>query len=840
MTAQQVTLRRSLPIPFSITQQLRPQVRGKFLFIGEEKLYICGVTYGTFRPDKNGNDYPHPQKVESDFATMAAKGINAVRTYTVPPRWLLDVAAKYGLRVMVGLPWEQHIAFLEDKNRIKAIKERIRVGAQACAGHPALLCYTIGNEISASIVRWYGHRRIERFLQQLYWVAKSEDPGSLVTYVNYPTTEYLHLPFVDFVCFNVYLEQQDRLQAYLARLQNLVGDRPLVMAEIGLDSRRNGLKKQADVLDWQIRTAFAAGCAGAFIFAWTDEWHRGGYDIEDWDFGLTDRRRRPKPALAAVGEATKRVPFSSNFQLPFISVVVCSYNGARTIRDTLEGLAKLEYPHFEAIVVNDGSTDSTPEIASEYNVRLINIPQGGLSNARNVGMRAAQGEIIAYIDDDAYPDPQWLMYLAHTFVHTSYAGVGGPNIAPPGDGAIAECVANAPGGPLHVLLSDQEAEHIPGCNMAFRKTCLQAIDGFDPQFRTAGDDVDICWRLQQQGWSLGFNPAAVVWHHRRNSVRAYWKQQQGYGKAEALLEQKFPEKYNAAGHLSWSGRIYGAGVMHALSAKEQVFYGIWGTAPFQSIYQRTPGTLGAIPLMPEWYLVILALFGLALLGLLWTPLWLALAIALLAVVTTFIQASRSAARAAFLHTPKSQRWQRYCLTTVLYLLQPLARLRGRLRYGLQPWRSRGKTHLVLPRRQQRTIWSTLWQAPEAWLTSIESTIQQTGNRVQRGGNYDRWDLEVPGGLLGVGHLLMAIEEHGGGQQLVRLQIWSRWSKLGWILVVLFVTLTLGAAIDQAWGAVLKLSIIALILIFRSFYECAIAMSLLMQAIEQRSRRVVGL
>ncbi|AFZ29511.1 glycosyl transferase family 2 [Gloeocapsa sp. PCC 7428] len=840
MTAQQVTLRRSLPIPFSITQPLRPQVRGKFLFIGEEKLYICGVTYGTFRPDKNGNDYPHPLKVESDFATMAAKGINAVRTYTVPPRWLLDVAAKYGLRVMVGLPWEQHIAFLEDKNRIKAIKERIRVGAQACAGHPALLCYAIGNEIPASIVRWYGHRRIERFLQQLYWVAKSEDPDSLVTYVNYPTTEYLHLPFVDFVCFNVYLEQQDRLQAYLARLQNLVGDRPLVMAEIGLDSRRNGLKKQADVLDWQIWTAFAAGCAGAFIFAWTDEWHRGGYDIEDWDFGLTDRQRRAKPALAAVGGAFARVPFSSNLQLPFISVVVCTYNGARTIRDTLEGLAKLEYPHFEAIVVNDGSTDSTPEIASEYNVRLINIPQGGLSNARNVGMRAAQGEIIAYIDDDAYPDPHWLMYLAYTFVHTSYVGVGGPNIAPPGDGAIAECVANAPGGPLHVLLSDQEAEHIPGCNMAFRKTCLQAIDGFDPQFRTAGDDVDICWRLQQQGWSLGFNPAAVVWHHRRNSVRAYWKQQQGYGKAEALLEQKFPEKYNAAGHLSWSGRIYGAGVMHALSAKEQVFYGLWGTAPFQSIYQRTPGTLGAIPLMPEWYLVILALFGLALLGLLWTPLWLALPIALLAVVTTFIQASRSAARAAFLHTPKSQRWQRYCLTTVLYLLQPLARLRGRLRYGLQPWRSRGKTHLVLPRRQQRTIWSTVWQAPEAWLTSIESTIQQIGNRVQRGGNYDRWDLEVPGGLLGVGHLLMAIEEHGGGQQLVRLQIWSRWSKLGWILVVLFVTLTLGAAIDQAWGAVLKLSIIALILIFRSFYECAIAMSLLMQAIEQRSRRVVGL
>ena len=101
--------------------------------------------------------------------------------------------------------------------------------------------------------------------------------------MNYPTTEYLQLPFLDLVCFNVYLETQERLEAYLARLQNIAGDRPLLMGEVGLDSRRNGEYIQADVLDWQIRTIFAAGCAGTFVFAWTDEWHRGGHDIQDWD-----------------------------------------------------------------------------------------------------------------------------------------------------------------------------------------------------------------------------------------------------------------------------------------------------------------------------------------------------------------------------------------------------------------------------------------------------------------------------------------------------------------------------------------------------------------------------
>src|SRR5439155_961437 len=161
------------------------------------------------------------------------------------------------------------------------------------------------------------------------------------------------------------------------------------------------------------------------------------------------------------------------------------------------------------------------------------------------------------------PSPPWLTYLAATFLSTSHSAVGGPNIAPPGDGPIAECVARAPGGPVHVLLSDREAEHIPGCNMVFRKARLEAIGGFDPQFRTAGDDVDVCWRLQERGWTLGFSAAAVVWHHRRNSVRTYWKQQIGYGRAEAMLERKWPKKYNGSGHARWAGRIYGKGLTRA-------------------------------------------------------------------------------------------------------------------------------------------------------------------------------------------------------------------------------------------------------------------------------------
>ena len=503
----------------------RATVRGKFLYAGSEKLWVRGVTYGGFRPDAEQREYQDQDVIDRDFVRMAQAGFNAVRTYIMPPRHVLDIAQRHGLRVMVSLCAEQFVGYLADSAAVRDLDEKIREAVRPCAAHPALLCYVLANEIPASILRWLGRRTVERYLERIYQVVKQEDPDGLVTYVNYPSTEYLRLPFLDFVSFNVYLESEERYRAYLARLQNIAGDRPLVMSELGLDSLRHGIDQQARTLSWQIRATFAAGCSGAFVFSWTDEWYRGGADVDDWDFGLTDRQRRPKPALAAVRRAFAEVPFPSTMSWPRVSVIVCAYNAERTIRDCCEGLVDLGYPDYEVIVVDDGSTDATARIVNEFGVRMIQTPNRGLSQARNTGLDAATGVIVAYTDADARPDPQWLTYLAEAFMTSSHVGIGGWNIAPAGDGGIADCVANAPGGPVHVLLSDDEAEHIPGCSMAFRTEALRAIGGFDPQFRSAGDDVDVCWRLQQRGWTLGFSHGALVWHHHRNSLAAYCHQQ---------------------------------------------------------------------------------------------------------------------------------------------------------------------------------------------------------------------------------------------------------------------------------------------------------------------------
>jgi hypothetical protein len=92
----------------------RPVVRGKFLFAGSEKFWVKGVAYGTFRPRFDGQMFPADEQVERDFMQIASAGFNTVRVYTPPGRRMLDLAQANGLRMIVGLPWEQHIAFLDD------------------------------------------------------------------------------------------------------------------------------------------------------------------------------------------------------------------------------------------------------------------------------------------------------------------------------------------------------------------------------------------------------------------------------------------------------------------------------------------------------------------------------------------------------------------------------------------------------------------------------------------------------------------------------------------------------------------------------------------------------
>jgi GT2 family glycosyltransferase len=718
-----------------------------------------------------GSPFPSAERINQDLALMRQAGINTLRTYNVPPQRLLDLALQWNIRVLVGIPWEQHVCFLDDRRTSRHIRAAVSRAVRFCNGHPSILAYFIGNEIPSPIVRWHGPKKVSHFLEQLYDTAKAIDPLTLVTYANYPPTEYLQTDFADFYAVNVYLHAESAYRRYVARLHNLAGDKPLVLSEFGLDAIRAGEDQQAETLSWQVRAAYEMGAAGTVVFTWTDDWFTGGYQVTDWAFGLVRADRTPRKAYVAVQGAYQAPCPPLPEEAPKISVVVCAYNAESTMRECLESLTKLSYPSYEAVIVDDGSNDHTGAIADEYpQFKIIHQPNCGLSAARNVGMAAATGDIIAYLDSDAVADPDWLTYLAWKFKSTDHVGVGGPNLPPPEEGWLANCVASAPGSPTHILLDDEIAEHIPGCNMAFRKEALAAIEGFDTSYTAAGDDVDICWRLQERGHTIGFSPAAIVWHHRRKSIKSYLKQQMGYGKAEAMLLQKHPDRFNAVGCARWAGRIYG-GIHTSLSTtKGFIYYGPFGSGLFQRVYHAPHSWLADLPLSLEWNIVTVLL----LLGAFLSPLLLILGgLSGMASVWAVMQ------QTMLTDVPvKHHRKLGKLLVGALHYIQPLARGWARIKrvWQQQPRATRWPDFLQrLPggtwrRRVILSYWTEDGIEKDAILQSLIQQLREGGYPTLTDSGWKPWDLAIDEHLWSRIPIEVVVENHGESKRLARFRI----------------------------------------------------------------------
>ncbi|MFM8357480.1 MAG: glycosyltransferase, partial [Verrucomicrobiota bacterium] len=446
----------------------RVTVEGRFFRAGGAKFHPRGVTYGPFAPTGAGKPLGAPESTRADFGRMARLGANLLRVYHVPPRWLLDLAEAHGLKVLVDVPWNKHLCFLDDPASRQAARRTVVEAARACAAHPAVFALSVVNEVPADIVRWSGAGAVADFIDELIEGVRGVDPDLLCTFGNFPPTEFLRPRLPDFLCFNVYLHERRPFENYLARLQMMADSRPLLLGEVGIDARGEGAERQAEILGWQVESAFRAGCAGVVVYSFTDEWHRNGRPVLDWEFGLTNREREEKPAFEVVRRQFARAPRFPLPATPRVTVVVASYNGAATLNACLESLERLQYPDYEVLLVDDGSTDITPQIAARFpRVKTLRHESNrGLGAARNTGIYSATGEIIAFTDADCRADEDWLHYLVGDLLSSGYVGMGGHNFLPPDDSAVAAAVMVSPGGPAHVMLTDRVAEHIPGCNMA--------------------------------------------------------------------------------------------------------------------------------------------------------------------------------------------------------------------------------------------------------------------------------------------------------------------------------------------------------------------------------------
>ncbi|MEM7052024.1 MAG: glycosyltransferase [Acidobacteriota bacterium] len=243
---------------------------------------------------------------------------------------------------------------------------------------------------------------------------------------------------------------------------------------------------------------------------------------------------------------------------PLASVVVCTHNRSRLLAEACRSVLAVDFPSdaWELVIIDNRSTDDTLEvahgIADEHpgRVRVIEEPAIGLSTARNRGIREARGEIVAFLDDDAFPDATWLKALVDALEQDSALAAGGP-VEPLFEGDLPDWFAERylpyltvwdRGDQLHALAYN---EYPRGANIAFRKEAFERFGGFSPELGRKGkslrscEEIEICLRIERGGGKILYVPGAGVRHRvstERITPRWLVARFGAQGRSEAIID----------------------------------------------------------------------------------------------------------------------------------------------------------------------------------------------------------------------------------------------------------------------------------------------------------------
>lgn len=229
-----------------------------------------------------------------------------------------------------------------------------------------------------------------------------------------------------------------------------------------------------------------------------------------------------------------------------VSIVVPVRNAAGTLPLCLAALARLDPAPMEIVLVDNGSTDDSLSLLQSFQrdhpssaVRVLGESRLGASAARNAGIRAARGEVVAFTDSDCTPDQAWLDHLIKPFADPAVAASAGRILAAPARTTVELFSA------LYTLQSNDKPARFdhwspweggfPTANMAVRKVVLEKLRGFDEAVCLYGEDYDLCARIYAQGGAVAFVPDAVTHHHHRTTVRGMVRQAFGFGRSHPYL-----------------------------------------------------------------------------------------------------------------------------------------------------------------------------------------------------------------------------------------------------------------------------------------------------------------